>query len=57
MIFISRNDLKLWTLCNNQVRNLIDPLEGIKLNRSKWIFKRKTNMKGNVQMYNASFKE
>jgi hypothetical protein len=57
MIFIPRIDLKLWTLCTNQVWNLVDPLVGIKPNGSKWAFKRKTNMKGNVQMYNASFKE
>jgi hypothetical protein len=49
MIFISRNDLKLWTSCTNQVWNLVDPREGIKPNGSKWVFKRNTNMKGNVQ--------
>jgi hypothetical protein len=44
MIFISRNDLKLWTSCTNQVWNLIYIPEGIKPNGSKWIFKRKTNL-------------
>jgi hypothetical protein len=29
---------------------LVDSPEGIKLNASKWVFRRKTNMKGNVQM-------
>jgi hypothetical protein len=57
MIFIPRNDLKLWTSCTNKVWNLVDLPEGIKLNGSKWVFKRKTNMKDNVQMYDASFNE
>jgi hypothetical protein len=57
MIFIPRNDLKLWTSCTNKVRNLVDLPEGIKLNGSKWVFNRKTNMKDNVQMYDASFNE
>jgi len=48
MIFISRNDLKLWTSYINQVWDLVDPPEGIKPNGSKQGFKRKTNMKGNV---------
>jgi len=34
-----------------------DPHQEIKPNGSKWVFKRKTNMKGNVQIYNASFNE
>ena len=29
---------------------MVDPPKGIKPNGSKWVFKRKTNMKGNVQM-------
>ena len=57
MIFIPRNDLKLWTSCTNKVWNLVDLPEGIKLNGSKWVFKRKTKMKDNVQMYDASFNE
>jgi hypothetical protein len=57
MIFIPRNDLKLWISCTNQVWNLVDSFEWIKLNESKWIFKIKTNMKGTVQIYYASFKE
>jgi len=57
MIFIPRNDLKQWNSCTNQVWNLVDLFEWIKLNESKWIFKIKTNMKGTVQIYYASFKE
>jgi hypothetical protein len=56
MIFILKNDMKLWTPCINQV-NLVDPPEGIKPNGSKWVFKKKTNMKDNVQIHNASFKD
>ena len=57
MIFILSNDLKLWTSCTNQVWNLVDPPEGIKYNWSKWVLKRKTNMKDKIQIYNTSFKE
>jgi len=57
MIFILRNDLKLWTSCTNQVWNLVDPHEGIKYNWSKWVLKRKTNMKDKIQIYNTSFKK
>jgi len=32
MIFIPRNDLKLWTSCTNQVWNLVDIPERIKPN-------------------------
>jgi len=35
MIFIPRNDLKLWASCTNQVLNLVDPPEGIKPSGSK----------------------
>ena len=37
----------------NQVLNLVKPLEGIKLIGCKWIFKKKTNMEGNVITYKA----
>ena len=37
----------------NQVRALVDPPKGIKLIRSKWVFKRKSDIDGNVQMYKA----
>jgi len=36
MVFIPRNDLKLWILCTNQVWNLVNPPEGIKPNRSNF---------------------
>jgi hypothetical protein len=57
MIFIPRNNLKIWTSYANQVWNLVNPPEGIKLNGSKWVFKRNTNMKDNIQICNTSFKE
>ena len=36
-----------------QVWTLVNPLEGIKLIGCKWIFKKKTNMEGNVITYKA----
>ena len=35
----------------NQVWTLMDPLERIKPVGCKWLFKKKTNMDGNVQTY------
>ena len=37
----------------NQVWTLVDPPEGIKLIGCKWIFKKKTDMEGNVITYKA----
>ena len=35
---------------DNQLRTLVDPPEGVKLIGCKWVFKKKTNMDGNVQV-------
>ena len=37
----------------NQVWTLVDPSEGIKPIRGKWIFKKKTDTEGNVITYRA----
>jgi len=37
----------------NQVWNLVDPLEGVKPIECKWIFKRKTDADGNVTIHKA----
>ena len=37
----------------NQVCTLVDPLERVKLIGCKWVFKRKIDMDGKVQMYKA----
>jgi hypothetical protein len=44
----SKKLLEVWISYTIHVWNFFYPLEGIKPNESKWIFKRKTNMKGNV---------
>ena len=41
------------SMYTNQVWTLVDPLEGIKPIRCKWIFKKKTDMEGNVITYKA----
>ena len=41
------------SMYTNQVWTLFDPPEGIKPIRCKWIFKKKTNMEGNVITYKA----
>ena len=41
------------SMYTNQVWTLVDPLEGIKLIGCKWIFKKKTDMEGNVITYKA----
>ena len=38
----------------NQVWTLVDPLERVKLIGCKWVFKRKIDMDGKVQMYKVS---
>ena len=42
---------KIDFLYTNQIWTLNDPPEGIKLIGCKWIYKRKTNMDCNVQIY------
>ncbi|KAK8985022.1 hypothetical protein V6N11_082641 [Hibiscus sabdariffa] len=39
------------SMSENQVWTLVEPPEGIKPIRCKWVFKKKTNMDGNVQTY------
>ncbi|KAK8708347.1 hypothetical protein V6N13_059389 [Hibiscus sabdariffa] len=39
------------SMSNNQVWTLVEPLEGIKPIGCKWVFKKKTDMDGNVQTY------
>ena len=41
------------SMYENQVWTLLDPPEGIKPIRCKWIFKNKTDMEGNVVAYKA----
>jgi hypothetical protein len=38
---------------DNQVWNLVDPIDGVRLIGYKWIFKKKTNKDGNVHIYKA----
>ena len=42
------------SMYTNQVWTLIDQLEGIKPIKCKWIFKKKTDMEGNVITYKVS---
>ena len=44
---------EMYSMYTNQVWTLIDPSEGIKPIRCKWIFKKKMNMEGNVITYKA----
>ena len=41
------------SMYENQVWTLVDPPKGIKPIRCKWVFKKKTNMEGNVVTYKA----
>ena len=41
------------SMYKNQVRTLVEPPEGVKPIECKWVFKKKTNMDGNVQTYKA----
>ena len=44
---------KMESIDENQVWNLVDPLEGVKPIQCKWIFKRKTDPDGNPTIYKA----
>ena len=41
------------SMYTNQVWTLVDALEGIKPIGCKWVFKKKTDVDGNVQTYKA----
>ena len=45
--------LEMQSMYDNQVWTLIDPPEGLKTIRCKWVFKRKTYMDGNVHTFKA----
>jgi hypothetical protein len=38
---------------DNQVWNLVDPIDGVRPMDCKWVFKKKTNNDGNVHIYKA----
>ena len=38
---------------DNQVWNLVDPIDGVRLVECKWIFKKKLDMDGNVHIHKA----
>jgi hypothetical protein len=38
---------------DNQVSNLVDPIDGVRPFDCKWIFKKKTDKDGNVHIYKA----
>ena len=44
---------EMQSMYDNQVWTLIDPPNGLKTIRCKWVFKKKTNMDGNVHTFKA----
>jgi hypothetical protein len=44
---------EIQSMHDNQVWNLIDPIDGVRPIDCKWIYKKKTNMDGNVHVYIA----
>ena len=44
---------EMQSMYDNQVWTLIDPTDGLKTIRCKWVFKKKTDMDGNVHTYKA----
>ena len=44
---------QMYSMYDNQVWTLVDPSNGIKPIRYKWVFKKKTNMEGNMIIYKA----
>src|SRR5665811_779560 len=46
-------NVEIQSMYDNQVWNLVDPPEGLKTVRCKWVFKKKIDMDGNVHTYKA----
>src|SRR5690348_15953663 len=44
---------ELKSMHDNQVWNLVDPIDGVRPVDCKWIFKKKLDMHGNVHIYKA----
>ncbi len=44
---------KIESMHVNQVWNLVDPPDGVKAIECKWVFKKKTDVDGNVHIYKA----
>jgi hypothetical protein len=44
---------KMQSMHDNQVCNLVDPIDGVRSIGCKWVFKKKTNKDGNVHIYKA----
>ena len=46
---------EMQSMYDNQVWTLIDPPKGLKTIRCKWVFKKKTDMDGNVHTFKARY--
>jgi hypothetical protein len=44
---------KIESMHDNQVWNLVDPIDGVRPIRCKWVFKKKTDKDGNAHIYKA----
>jgi hypothetical protein len=44
---------EIQSMHDNQVWNLIDPIDGVRPISCKWVFKKKTNKDGNIHIYKA----
>ena len=51
--FLKAMKSKMQSMYDNQVWTLIDPPNGLKTIGCKWVFKKKTNMDGNVHTFKA----
>jgi hypothetical protein len=46
-------EFKIQSMHDNQVWNLVDPIDGVRPIGCNWVFKKKTDKDGNVQIYKA----
>jgi hypothetical protein len=44
---------KIESMHDNQVWNLVDPIDGVRPVGCKWVFKKKTDKDGNIHIYKA----
>jgi hypothetical protein len=51
--FLEAMESEIESMHDNQVWNLVDPIDGVRPIGCKWVFKKKTDKDGNVHIYKA----
>jgi hypothetical protein len=51
--WLGATESKIESMHDNQVWNLVDPIDGVRAMSCKWIFKKKMDKDGNIHIYKA----